>query len=108
MITGRLERGDGRAVAITPSPATDLVAETAGPRGRQDGHDDQLVVAGEFKDRLGLVPDVAVLVPNVVAPRPPAAGPRPAPGGTENGATAGGDALLSAALRHLRALSKTP
>jgi carboxyl-terminal processing protease len=108
MITGRLERGDGRAVAITPSPGTHLAAETAGPPGRHDGHDDQLVVAGEFKDRLGLVPDVAVLVPNVVAPGRPAAGPRPAPGGTENAATSGGDALLSAALRHLRALSKTP
>jgi carboxyl-terminal processing protease len=108
MITGRLERGNGRPLTLSPSPGLELPAGTLPLLQQGRGNNGEDGTAKEDEVRPGLVPDISVPLPQAAAPPRRPGGPRQPGNASEKDPNVNGDALLMAALRYLRMVSKSP
>jgi carboxyl-terminal processing protease len=108
MITGRLERGNGRPLTLSPSPGLELPAGTLPLLQQGRGTDGEDLAAKEDEIRPGLVPDISVPLPQAAGPPRRPGGPRESGKASEQDPNVNGDGLLMAALRYLRTVSKSP
>jgi carboxyl-terminal processing protease len=108
MIAGRLERGNGRPLTLSPRPGLELPPGTLSLLQQGRGDDGEDVAAKENEDRPGLVPDISVFPPQGAAPPRRPGGAHQAGKASARDPNVNGDALLTAALQYLRAVLKTP